>query len=145
MKFCMCCHFLFAVLLLVVTDLTCFCCFQIKLSIQNTCPFNSSWYWFVLSGQNCWRQIVYGLFIDVLQLVYCCFCLIGIHSIQGWRATTRNGVTRKRRRKRSKASKKSCLQASAYEKQGNSEVIDVWKVAHHPPSRKMVACDDHLF
>ena len=107
MKFCMCCHFLFAVLLLVVTDLTCFCCFQIKLSIQNTCPFNSSWYWFVLSGQNCWRQIVYGLFIDVLQLVCCCFCLIGIHSIQGWRATTRNGVTRKRRRKRSKASKKS--------------------------------------
>ena len=27
----------------------------------------------------------------------------------------------------------------------NSEVIDMWKVACHPPSRRVVACDDYSF
>ena len=27
----------------------------------------------------------------------------------------------------------------------NSEAIDGWKVARHPPSRRMVACDDYSF
>ena len=27
----------------------------------------------------------------------------------------------------------------------NSEAIDVWKVARHPPSRRVVACDDYSF
>ena len=27
----------------------------------------------------------------------------------------------------------------------NSEAIDVWKVACHPPSRRVVACDDYSF
>ena len=45
-----------------------------------------------------------------------------------------------------------CQQASAYEKQGrvtilsqNSKAIDVWKVACHPPSRCVVACDHYFF
>ena len=27
----------------------------------------------------------------------------------------------------------------------NSEAIDMWKVARHPPSRRVVACDDYSF
>ena len=27
----------------------------------------------------------------------------------------------------------------------NSEAIDVWKVTHHPPSKRVVACDNYFF
>ena len=47
--------------------------------------------------------------------------------------------------------KEFCLsQALAYEKHmhassQNSEAVDVRKVARHPPSRRVVACDDYSF
>ena len=47
------------------------------------------------------------------------------------------------------------IQAVAYENKSvqqshssspqNSEAIDVWKVARHPPSRRVVVCDNYFF
>ena len=38
------------------------------------------------------------------------FFLIGIHSMQGWTATTRHGVTRKKKRKKDYKLQKICLE-----------------------------------